>query len=76
MPIRSRMSSIMGPIEREHPELFALECGKIAAYDSVSSPEHNVLRVNFCDRSLSGVRPSGRVSIRPSVNNYFKNLLI
>ena len=35
MPIRSRMSSIMGHIEPEHPELFALEFGKIAEYDSV-----------------------------------------
>ena len=23
-----------------------------------SSPEHNVLRVSYCDRSMSGVRPS------------------
>ena len=30
MPIKSRMSSIMGQIESEHPELFALEFGKIA----------------------------------------------
>ena len=30
MPIRSRMSSIMGQIELEYPELFALEFGKIA----------------------------------------------
>ena len=35
MPIRSRMSSIMGQIEPEHPELFALEFGKIAEYDFV-----------------------------------------
>ena len=35
MPIRSRMSSIMGQIEQEHPELFALEFGKIAEYDFV-----------------------------------------
>ena len=30
MPIKFRMSSIMGQIEPEHPELFALEFGKIA----------------------------------------------
>ena len=30
MPIRSRMSSIMGQTEPEHLELFALEFGKIA----------------------------------------------
>ena len=35
MPIRSRMSSILGQIEPEHPELFALEFGKIAEYDFV-----------------------------------------
>ena len=35
MPIRSRMSSIMGHIKPEHPELFALEFGKIAEYDFV-----------------------------------------
>ena len=29
------MSSIMGEIESEHPELFALEFGKIAEYDFV-----------------------------------------
>ena len=35
MPIRSRMSSIMGQIEPEHLELFALEFGKIADNDFV-----------------------------------------
>ena len=35
MPIRSRISSIMGQIEPERPELFALEFGKIAEYDFV-----------------------------------------
>ena len=35
MPIRSRISLIMGHIELEHPELFALEFGKIAEYDFV-----------------------------------------
>ena len=35
MPIRSRMSSIIGQIEPEHLELFALEFGKIAEYDFV-----------------------------------------
>ena len=35
MPIRSQMSSIMGQIELEHPELFALEFGKISEYDFV-----------------------------------------
>ena len=35
MPIRSRMSLIMGQIEPEHLELFALEFGKIAESDFV-----------------------------------------
>ena len=30
MPMRAQMRSIMGQIEAEHPELFALEFGKIA----------------------------------------------
>ena len=36
-----------------------------------SSPEH-VFRGSYCDRSLSGVRPS----VHLSVNNFFKNLLL
>ena len=35
MPIKSRMSSIRGQIKSEHPELFALEFGKIAESDFV-----------------------------------------
>ena len=35
MPMRARMNSIMGQIEAEHPELFALEFGKIAESDFV-----------------------------------------
>ena len=35
MPIRSWMSLTMGQIESEHPQLFALEFGKIAEYDFV-----------------------------------------
>ena len=35
MPIKSRMRSIIGQIESEHPELFALEFGKIAESDFV-----------------------------------------
>ena len=38
MPIKSRMRSIMGQIESEHPELFALEFGKIAESDYVYTP--------------------------------------
>ena len=35
MPIKSRMSLIMGQIELEHLELFALEFGKNAESDFV-----------------------------------------
>ena len=35
MPIQSQMSLIMGQIEAEHPEFFALEFGKIAESDFV-----------------------------------------
>ena len=35
MPVRSWMSLIMGLIEREHAELFALELGKIAESDFI-----------------------------------------
>ena len=37
MPIKSRMSLSMGQIEPEHPELFAFDFGKYAAYDFVYS---------------------------------------
>ena len=37
MPIKSQMSSIIGQIESEHPELFALEFGKIAESDCLHS---------------------------------------
>ena len=35
MPIKSQMSLIIGQIESEHLELFALEFGKIAESDFV-----------------------------------------
>ena len=35
MPIKSLMSMNMGQIKSEHPELFALEFGKIAESDFV-----------------------------------------
>ena len=38
MPIRSQLSSIMGQVEPEHPELFALKCGRIAEHDFVYTP--------------------------------------
>ena len=38
MPIEFQMSSILGQIESEHPELFALEFGKNAKSDFVYTP--------------------------------------
>ena len=35
MPIKSQMSLIMGQIEPEHSELFALEFGRIAESDFI-----------------------------------------
>ena len=35
MPMRAQISLIMGQIEAEHPELFALEFGKIPESDFV-----------------------------------------
>ena len=38
IPIKCQMSSIKGQIKSEHPELFALEFGKIAESDFVYTP--------------------------------------
>ena len=38
VPMRAPMSLIMGQIEPEHPEFFALEFGKIAESDFVYTP--------------------------------------
>ena len=40
IPVKSQMSLIMGQIESEHPELFALEFGKIAESDFVYTPAY------------------------------------
>ena len=60
MPIRSQMRSIMGQIEPEHLELFALEFGKIAEYDfvytvsstNIGQSAPNMVR-NICDHKIS-----------------------
>ena len=52
MPIRSRMSLIMGQIEPEHPELFAVEFGKIAESDFV----YNVASTNINQSALNLVK--------------------
>ena len=47
MPIKSRMSSIMGQIESEHPELLAFEIGKIAESDFVYTlASTNIEKIN------------------------------
>ena len=47
MPIKSRMSLILGQIESEHPELFALEFGKIAESDFVYTlASTNIEKIN------------------------------
>ena len=59
MPIRSRMSSIMGQIGPEHRELFALEFGKIAEHDCLLSiiykygPNSTKLGQNVCNHKIS-----------------------
>ena len=42
MPMRARMSSIMRQIEPEHPELFALEFGKIEESDCLHFTSTNI----------------------------------
>ena len=47
MPIKSRMSLILGQIESENPELFALEFGKIAESDFVYTlASTNIEKIN------------------------------
>ena len=59
MPMRARMSSIMGQIETKHPELFALEFGKIAESDfvytlastNIDQSAQNLVKMNMTIRS-------------------------
>ena len=61
MPIRSQMSSIMEQIEQEHPELFALEFGKIAESDvvytlastNINQSAPNLVTMNMIDHKIS-----------------------
>ena len=47
MPIKSRVSSILGRIESEHPKLFALEFGKIVESDFVyTQASTNIEKIN------------------------------
>ena len=48
MPIKSRMSLIMGQIKSEHRDLFALEFGKIAESDFVYTlASTNIEKINI-----------------------------
>ena len=59
MFMRARMSSIMGQIEPEHPEFFALEFGKIAVSDfvytlastNIYQSVPNLVKINMTIRS-------------------------
>ena len=59
MSMRARMSSIMGQIEPEHPELFALEFGKIVESDfvytlastNIDQPAPNLVKMYMTIRS-------------------------
>ena len=59
MTIISQMSSIMVIIGPEHPELFALELGKIAEFDflhtlastNINQPVPNLVKMNTTIRS-------------------------
>ena len=73
MPIRYRMSSIMGQIEPEHPELFSLELGKISENDfvytlsstNIDQSAPNLIKVYMTIRS--GMR-SNLELIRPELS--------
>ena len=48
MPIKSWMSLILGQIQTEHPELFALDFGKIAESDFVYTlASANIEKINI-----------------------------
>ena len=61
--MRSQISLIIGQIEPEHPELFALEFGKVAEYDTVyalsstniNQSEPNLVKVYMTIRSWMGL---------------------
>ena len=53
MPIRSQISLIMGQFKAEHPDLFALEFGKIAESDFVytlASTNINHISTKLCHK--------------------------
>ena len=63
MPIRSQMISIMGQIEPELPELYALEFRKIAKYDFV----YNLASTNINQSALNLVQMCMTIRARMSL---------
>ena len=57
MRIMSQMSSIMGQMESEHPELFALEFGKIVESDFLVKFSQNVCDHKILDYGFNQTRP-------------------
>ena len=57
LPIRSQISSIMEQIKPEHPELFALEFGKIEtlASPNINQSAPNLVKMYVTTRSLMRV---------------------
>ena len=72
MPTGSRMSLIMGQIEPEHLELFALEFGKITEYDfvytlsstNIYKPVSTKVGQNVCDQKISHEFDNGSIRSR------------
>ena len=50
MPMEAQMSSIMGQIEPEHPELFALEFGKLVS-TNIDQSAPNLVKMYMTLRS-------------------------
>ena len=63
MPIKSRMSSVLGQIESEHPKLFALEFGKIAESDFV----YTLASTNIDQSTLNLVKMYMTIKLRMSL---------
>ena len=76
MSIRSQRSSNMGQIKQEHPELFALEFGKIAENDFVynlSSTNINQSASNLVKMYVTIISQTSSIMdvIRPDLSELF-----
>ena len=81
MPMRAQMSTIMGQIEPEHPELFALEFGKIAESDfvytlvstNINQSTPNLVKMYMTLRSrISLIMDLASINIDQSTRNLVK----